>query len=527
MRSLLLFFAVAFSVFLLSSCEPQGRKDAFFVDSLRADAEQLVKAQSLMGWNNWAFGMQSNQDSLYTTYAHLFTRENIALVRRVEDAERDSVQKKRLRYFRRYLTTEYLSKENAKLNDRISNLEASLVVQCQGKDIPYRQVSTLLSNEKNQARREALYVALDPALDSLNQLYLQVEQQNLRLARDLGYGSYNDMAEALKGFSFSEFKQVAERVLAETEGTYTVLLGELTTNQLRIPPDRFFRYDIGPLFRNARFDKYFSASSMMPVLEKTYRGLGVNLATQNNLRIDAEVRETKNPRAVCYPVDVPSDVRLSIKPIGGVDDYAALFHEMGHGEHYANTRENAFEFRYLGESTVTETYAFLSEYLLSNQAWLRLHTRMPVRAEKEFLRFQAFHRLYYIRRYSAKFLYELELHDGVADPAGLYAQLQSTATGAHEIPSDRKRYLSDVDALFYSASYLRAWYLEAQLSAKLRREFGFNWFEHPGAGEYLRGLWGHGDRWDGNELARMIGNEAITPDALLDEVKLMLLFSAK
>lgn len=136
MRSRLLSFAVAFSAFLLSSCEPQGRKDALLVDSLRTDAEQLVNAQSLMGWNNWAFGTQSNQDSLYTAYAHLFTRENIALVRRVEDAEQDSVQKKRLRYFRRYLTTEYLSKENAKLNDKISNLEASLVVQCQGKDIP-------------------------------------------------------------------------------------------------------------------------------------------------------------------------------------------------------------------------------------------------------------------------------------------------------------------------------------------------------------------------------------------------------
>lgn len=527
MRSRLLSFAVAFSAFLLSSCEPQGRKDALLVDSLRTDAEQLVNAQSLMGWNNWAFGTQSNQDSLYTAYAHLFTRENIALVRRVEDAEQDSVQKKRLRYFRRYLTTEYLSKENAKLNDKISNLEASLVVQCQGKDIPYRQASTLLSNEENQARREALYVALDPALDSLNNLYLQTEQQNLRLARDLGYGSYNEMAEALKGFSFAEFKQVAEHILAETESTYALLLKEVTTRQLRVSPDRFFRHDIGRLFRNVQFDKYFPASSMMAALATTYRGLGVDIEAQKNLLIDAEVREAKNPRAVCFPVDVPSDIRLSIKPIGGVDDYAALFHEMGHGEHYANTRENAFEFRYLGESTVTETYAFLSEYLLANQAWLRLHTRMPVRAEKEFLRFQAFHRLYFIRRYSAKFLYELELHGGIPDPAGLYARLQSAATGAREIPSDRKRYLSDVDALFYSASYLRAWYLEAQLSAKLRSEFGFNWFEHPGAGEYLRGLWGHGDRWDGNELAWTIGNEAITPDALLDEVKLMLLFSTK
>ena len=111
-----------------------------------------------------------------------------------------------------------------------------------------------------------------------------------------------------------------------------------------------------------------------------YRALGITVDTQRNLKIDSEPRSAKNPRAVCYPIDVPDDVRLSIKPIGGFDDYSALFHEMGHGEHYANTTENAMEFKYLGEPTVTENFAFLSEYLLSNQAWIRIHTTMPVKA---------------------------------------------------------------------------------------------------------------------------------------------------
>lgn len=522
------FILIAVGVALvIPSCAPKESHEPAKVDSLRVQAEDLLKAQSLMGWNSWAFGAPSNQDSLYKANAGLFTADNIKLVQRVEQAETSTVQKKRLAYFLRYLGTEYISKQNAALADRVSNFEASATVSFEGKSIPYRQVNSMLANEKSHRRRGGLYVATDPVLDSLNIFQAQIEANSLHLAKELGYPSYNQMAQELRGFSLDDLKSTSEHVLAETESTYTVLLNEIIGKQLKLKPNDFFRYDIAPIFRNERFDSYFPGGTMIDVLKKTYQQLGTNIDDQRNLKIDSEQRPSKNPRAVCYPIDVPNDVRLSIKPIGGFDDYSALFHETGHGEHYANTQENAMEFKYLGEPTVTENFAFLSEYLLSNQAWLRIHTTMPTAVQKDFLRFQAFHRLYFIRRYSAKFLYELQLHSGVANPESLYAALQSKSLGFREIPSDTKRYLGDVDAFFYSASYLRAWYLEAQLNAKLSRDYGVNWFENPQAGEFLRSLWSHGDRYDGNEFVKMIGYGAITPDALMNELKMMIVFSAK
>ncbi len=512
---------------LLSSCTPKKSHEPERVDSLRTQAEELIKTQSLMGWNSWAFGTESNQDSLYKANANLFTLENIKLVQRVEQAETIAVQKKRLFYFRRYLATEYLSKENASLADKVSNLEATATVMFEGKSIPYRQVSSMISNEKNQKRRGGLYVAVDPVLDSLNLIHRQIEGNNLRLAKELGFPSYNQMAEDFKGFSLSNFKVTAERVLAETESTYTILLDEMIKKQLKLTRNNLYRYDTGPLLRNERFDPYFKGATMLDVAKETYQGLGIDLTAQKNLRVDSENRPAKNPRAVCYPVDVPNDVRLSIKPIGGFDDYSALFHEMGHGQHYANTKENAFEFKYIGEATVTENFAFLSEYILSNQAWLRMHTKMATPILKDFLRFQAFYRMYYIRRYCAKFLYELQLHAAIAHADTLYASLLANAIGTQQLPSDRKRYLTDVDALFYSASYLRAWFLEAQLNAKLTKDYGANWFASPRAGEFLLSLWSNGDRYNGDEFVKMIGYDAINPDVWMKEVNMMILFSTK
>jgi hypothetical protein len=152
---------------------------------------------------------------------------------------------------------------------------------------------------------------------------------------------------------------------------------------------------------------------------------------------------------------------------------------------------------------------------------------MPTPALKDFVRFQTFYRLYYVRRYCAKFLYEFDLHSGVASPQTRYADLQSHAIGFKQIPSDEKRYLTDIDVHYYSASYLRAWFLEAQLNAALTKEFGPKWFEHPRAGDYLQSLWGNGDRLNGIELSRLLGYDSIQPEPLLAEIRSMILFSSK
>jgi hypothetical protein len=512
---------------VLASCAPRHPKDVEQIDMLRSEAENLVKTQALMGYESWTMGKASNQDSLYNLHASLFTKENIALARRAEEDEQDPVQKKRFTYFRRYLTSEFIARNTASLNDKVANLEAAATVSINGTVVPYRNLGGLMSNERDQSKRAQLYQAADPVFDTLNLVLTQIEEKSKQLAGELGYASYTAMVEDLRGYSLTGMKPMMEEVLASTDSMYKALLKEMLSSELGLTPEAFRRYDVGPLFRNPKFDKYFPSSSMIDVVGTTYKGLGVDLKAEQNLKIDAENRPEKNPRAVCYPISVPDDVRLSIKPIGGVDDYAALFHEMGHAQHYANTREHAFEFKYTGEPTVTESFAFLSEYLLANQAWLRQNGKMPTPVLEQYARMAAFQRLLMVRRYCAKVLYELQLHAGASNAPALYAGLQARAGGYTSVPSDEKRYLSDVDALFYAASYVRAWFLEAQLNAKLSQDFGANWFENPAAGTMVRSLWANGDRLNGDELAGSLGLGTIGPEAWLKEMKALVLFSTK
>ena len=146
---------------------------------------------------------------------------------------------------------------------------------------------------------------------------------------------------------------------------------------------------------------------MLARLGGTLHGLGIDLEKQTNIRIDDKPLPSKNPRAVCFPVQVPGDVRLSLKPIGGVADYRALFHEAGHAEHYANTTTPEFAFQQLGDNAVTEAYAFLLEGLIDNPRWLADNAGLSGRKLDDFVRSSAVKKLYLLRRYAGKLLFEL------------------------------------------------------------------------------------------------------------------------
>ena len=207
------------------------------------------------------------------------------------------------------------------------------------------------------------------------------------------------------------------------------------------------RSDLPRFFRAADLDSAFPADRLVASFAETLDGLGIDLSGQANVHLDAEPRRTKSPRAFCANTRVPDEVYLVIAPIGGRDDYAALFHEGGHTEHYANTDPGlAFEFRHLGDNSVTESFAFLIEHLVEDRAWLR--EGLGVEDPGAALAHARALKLLFVRRYAAKLAYELELHGPsprLAEMPGRYAELMSAAVrvplAAGELAGGRRRRL--------------------------------------------------------------------------------------
>jgi hypothetical protein len=257
---------------------------------------------------------------------------------------------------------------------------------------------------------------------------------------------------------------------------------------------------------------------MLPALEATLTDLGIELGRQENIALDVEQRPTKTPRAYCFPIEVPARIVLMIQPQGGPWDWHSLFHEAGHSEHFAHMDPDlAFEYRRLGDDAVTEGWAFLFDHLVAEPAWLR--RRLDVPRPDEYAAESAAELLYFVRRYAAKLLYELELHSSSGDVEALrprYAELLGDALG---IEPPAENFLADVDSGFYASAYLRAWALEAQLQWFLREELGNEWFRRRVAGSLLRELWSLGQKPTADELLQDLMGAPVELSAVAQRIR--------
>jgi hypothetical protein len=418
---------------------------------------------------------------------------------------------------RRFAGEAYIGDGAKALTDAVANLEATVTVEFDGAQIPYREVRPRLLNEPDHARRRELHRRRCEVTErELNPLLAQVVDRERELTGELGAGSVIDLYEGY-GYRPRELHAKTEAFLAGTEGLYLQELERALRSRVGVGLEDAGPADLSRLLRAPEFDAGFPSGRALPALRATLADMGIDLDGQRNVELDVEPRAGKRPRAFCAPIRVPDRVVLVVLPQGGQDDYNALFHEAGHTEHYAHTRRSLpAEQRILGDNAVTEGFAFLLEHLVCDPRWLSARLDMP--GADEYVRFSAFVKLFFIRRYAAKLSYELELHAGVPlDSLGeRYAELLSAATGVPCPPADR---LEDVDGGFYCTCYLRAWAFEAQLSEWLRGQYGGAWFRQRPAGSLLRELWELGQSLDADALLQEVTGERIEFDLLADQAR--------
>ena len=423
----------------------------------------------------------------------------------------------RMRELWRFACEGFLGAVTRADEERLATLEAGLEAEIDGEQIAFRMLGPEMANSADRERRGRLERARCALVDDeLNPTLLDLRGRLRTATRDLGSESAVELYRRF-GLPLDDLAVQCESFLSETAEAYERALERLLEKRLDLRLDQVARYDTPRLFRASHWDAAFPGERMLSALKTTLAGLGIDLRSQKNVEIDIASRPSKTPRAFCAPIEVPNRIILVISPIGGPDDWRALFHEAGHTEHYAHTSPDLpFEYRRRGDDAVTEGWAFLFEGMISTPAWLE---RLLGEEEARELGWEgAVQKLYFVRRYCAKLLYELELHSvtDLSEMPARYVDLQRQATLIEPCPTD---YLRDVDEGFYCTSYLRAWAFEAQVRGALVERFGEEWFKRLEAGELLRELWSQGQRLSADELLQEINGSQLSLSALGGELK--------
>lgn len=492
------------------------------LEAYRRSAETFLTELTREEYRHFA-GLKATYEiePIYERHAELVTRGSVERLRGLVDASTPgSEQQRQLRMLLDFAVQGHIGHAAKAAEAELARREATLTFDLDGESLGFRESSVIQANEPDPDRRAAVEEARLALIDAeLNELYAELIGAQHAVARELGYRSYRELCAASKGINLVRLATQASAFAQDSTARYADAVDAPLRASLGYGLDLLRRADIARFMRAPELDAQFPADRLVESFEQTLHGLGINLRAQSGVVLDLEPRPSKTPRAFCAPARVPDEVYLVLSPLGGHDDFAVLFHEGGHTEHYASVdAELPFEFRMLGDNAVTESFAFLLERLVENPVWLE--RRLGIDDADAIAAHGRATRTLYLRRYCAKFTYELELHDQPASLPPLadrYSELLGTALG---VEWGRESYLADVDPGFYSSCYLRAWALETHLRRHLVARFGETWFESDEAGALLRSLWRDGQRQTPDELLGALTGEQLDLRVLLGDLDL-------
>jgi oligoendopeptidase F len=419
----------------------------------------------------------------------------------------------------RFASENYLAELTREHSEKTAALEAELEATVDGETIPYRMIRPTMANAEDRSRRQRLEEARNRLTEEhINPILADATRLVNSAVPQLGSETYRDLYRRF-GFRLEELANQCRAVLESSEQLYEETAERLFRARAGVGLAEAERWDVTRVFRAAGWDEAFPAEKMIPALEITLADLGIDLRSQSNVELDIEQRPKKSPRAFCAPIEIPGRVVLVIQPMGGADDWRALFHEAGHTEHYAHVSGDLpVEAKRLGDVSVTEAWATLMEHFLLEPGWLARRLDFP--KPEEFAAEAATGSLYLLRRYCGKLLYELEFHGSPElDEKAMssrYVELLGEALKIEPSPTD---FLGDIDPSFYVTGYLRSWALQSQLREHFRERFGSTWFADRKAGGMLRELWSEGHRLNADELLGEVTGEELEMEAFAQSLR--------
>src|SRR4051794_574115 len=525
-----------------NATHPRSRVDesAAYVAALREEYDALTHVQAVLGWYAATQGETPIRKLTYIGHDRLFHKTALEAL---AGAERQQglagSEALALRFLRRALTGEIVTLATAGFSDELREAQAGATVSLPWHDKPvaYNDLQNLIAQEGDAQRRAQAFAAMNAVrVQKLNPILVRKEQAAQKAAHDTGFADYVSLSEELRSVKLDPLLLQGVTYVKATDAIFRKTLDRVAREELDTPRENLRVSDLGRLWKAPRLAAFFDKQLELKALLSFLSGIGLDLRTAKGteVRVDDSLNPKKVPRAFVEPVDAPGDVRLSVKPVGGLDDYETLFHEAGHAVHFANATVAPRELVTQGYGAPTEAFGEFFRHAFSDPHWL-LRYRAFLEAQGRrppsdsdlaaILRSLALREMMYLRRYAfAKIAYELRLHGRPAeeiapalallpapdkakgDNRELYRQLFSVAYTFELDDQESQLYLTDVDDTFYSADYARAFVLAGMMHEGVRKRFGADWYGDKEVGRFLREqLFAPGTSLSSEDVAERLG----------------------
>ncbi len=471
--------------------------------ALRTDLSKFIRELSLENYLHFS-GQKETLEivPIYERYGHLVSKDLAKnLLERWQSVETDE-DRKSYKHLHQFAFFGYLGNLNKELFEEMTKRQASMKIEFDGDEIGYHGIFPRLLNEPDPDKRMEIDDKACVLEEELNKLRMESWGVTFDVFREFGYPSYREGCQSSFQIDYDWLAGELRQFLDETEAAYIEAFNRLSSDRLGYPITEARKCDLGYLMRGGAWDDYFPKEGMVEKASGFLRDMGIPTDKTPAVILDTEEREKKRPRAFCSSVEPGKEVYVCVRPMGGMSDYLTFLHEVGHAYHFAHTDSTIdAELIQIGDSATSEVFAFNFNYLASDPEWLK--TYIGIDDPSSIVEFILLQKMYFLRRYSSKLLYELELLSDydIEGKSDLYTKYLDKGLKVTHRPEN---WLNDLDPAFYSAGYLRAWIFEMQLREHLISEFGTDWWRNPKAADQLKEYWSTGRKYMPEEMAERI-----------------------
>jgi hypothetical protein len=464
----------------------------------------------------------SERAEIVARYAELFTRDQLEALREAESEAPEGDEHERLYRLRKTCEAGVIAASLAEREDKLENAILAARVEFHGEQLPLRTAQAQLAVLPGYEDRDTLGKLATDVSATFNDERLEVLRAYEELEADVSrIDDPIERTEDEKGISVRDLERALAAASDAATGVYERLKDRwlerlLGPEREEVPSSSHVAY----LRRLSPLEAIYTKEQAVPVCMDTLARLGFDLEHEPNIKLDLDDRPQKSPRACVIPADPPTIVHLITRAQGGLHDYQAFLHEAGHALHYAGCDPSLpYTFRNISrDHALTEIYSYIVEAISRQPGWHARYFGLSDAEAQENAEATVFMEALLFRRYAAKLQFELDFWGRFAEDGGTDAGYAERLTAATGFEYRREGYLSDMDAGFYSADYLRAWIRAAQLRSFLEREVGEEWWASEGTGDRLRELFREGTRPSSEEIAGRIGFDPLDTGPLLAEL---------
>jgi len=487
---------------------------------LEALREDLAKFMREIIYENYMYnsGQKETLDisSIYERYGHLASKDLAKNFLERWKSVQTEEDKRSARHFHQFALFGYLGNLLKGIQEEMARVQSGMSITVDGDEIGYHSILPRLRNEPDKDKRREIDDKASELELELASMEKDAWQMTFDVFRDFGFESYFEGCKFALQVDYEWLAGELRKFLDDTDEEFLREFNSLSEKVLGYSIDDARKCDVPFLLRGGDWDGLFPKDGMVDKVKRFFADMGLPIDSIPAIRLDVEERPKKRPRAFCSAVRPGEEIYVCLRQMGGMNDYHTFMHELGHAYHFAHTDASLpSELILIGDSATSEIYAFMFQYLGVNPVWLKEY--IGIENPSELVEFQRLLKLYFLRRYASKFLYEIDLLSSynINGRESLYPKYLDRGL---KVKHRDENWLSDLDPAFYSAGYLRAWIFEVQLRDYLKGEYGETWWTNPASGDKLKEFWRTGRMYKPEELAEKVLGQKLDLGPIIREV---------